>query len=107
MEKVHKVTLKGKEYTLKCDLNALYEIEVLTGRNALTENIFKGLRATDMRAMLYVFLKPDNPEITIDQVGHMVEPKDMTEITEILIYTFHDSIPKADPDAKKKEVPGE
>ena len=71
MKKTVSITL-DRERQLKLDLNAMSEFEELTGKSLFT--IGDGLgQARYIRAMLYACMKSAKEEITLDQVGELID----------------------------------
>lgn len=98
-----KLTLKGKEYDLVFTMTALIDYEQLTGMNALTENIIKetiGLK--QIREFLYVILKQENPELTIEDCGNLVEVHRIGDVMKAIIQAFNLGMPEPGKEPKKK-----
>ena len=71
MKKTVSITL-DRERQLKLDLNAMSEFEELTGKSLFT--IGDGLgQARYIRAMLYACMKSAKEEITLDEVGELID----------------------------------
>jgi hypothetical protein len=71
MKKTVSITL-DRERQLKLDLNAMSEFEELTGKSLFT--IGDGLgQARYIRAMLYACMKSAKEEITMDEVGELID----------------------------------
>jgi len=98
-----KITLAGKERELRFTLNVMETVEELTGKNALTQNIFDDLSAKNIRAILYAYLQ-DDEELTIKDVGAMVDPGNLEEVIKVMMEAYNDSVPKSDGNKKKGKV---
>lgn len=96
-----KIELGGKERILQFDLGVMSDYEDLTGANALMENIFENISAKKLRALIFVVLKVNEPEITIEECGKFVNAGNMADVIEGLSKAF--KLGMAEPD-KKKEV---
>lgn len=96
-----KINLGSKEREIKFDLGIMSDYEDLTGANALMENIFENISAKKLRALLFVVLKVNDPEITIGECGKFVNAGNMTDVIEGLSKAFNLGMAKPD---KKKEV---
>lgn len=95
------INLGGKKRELKFDLGIMSDYEDLTGDNALMDAIFQKLSAKKLRAMLFVILNVDEPEITLEQCGSFVTPDNMVEIISKLSEAFNNATPDQN---KKKET---
>lgn len=69
---------------LRVNLGSLARAEELTGRHLLTEAGWKGLSARDILALLFAFLSADDPELTQEQLGELVDVSDMDLIVEAI-----------------------
>ena len=96
------IELGGKEREIKFDLGIMSDYEDLTGANALMENIFENISAKKLRALLFVVLKVNDPEITIDECGKFVNAGNMAEVIESLSNAFKLGMKGYD---KKKGIP--
>lgn len=94
-----KIQLGGKERELKFDLGIMSDYEDLTGANALMENIFQNISAKKLRALLFVVLKVNESEITIDECGKLVNAGNMAYVIESLSNAFQ--LGMNDPGKKK------
>jgi len=90
------IKLGGKERELKFDLGVMSDYEDLTGDNALMQDIFTGISSKKLRAMLFCVLKVDEPEITIDDCGKMVNASNIAEVLKQLGKAFNEGMPKSD-----------
>ena len=100
---IESVTIKlgGKERKLYFDLGIMSEYEDLTGDNALQDDIFNEITSKKLIRMLFVVLKIDDPEITIDEIGKMVTGHNIKDILPKLIEAFNAGLPESDSDKKK------
>lgn len=71
MKKTVSITL-DRERQLKLDLNAMSEFEELTGKSLFTIGEALG-QARYIRAMLYACMKSAKEEITLDEVGELID----------------------------------
>lgn len=71
MKKTVSITL-DRERNLKLDLNAMSEFEELTGKSLFTIGEALG-QARYIRAMLYACMKSAKEEITLDEVGELID----------------------------------
>lgn len=95
------IELGGKKRELKFDLGIMSDYEDLTGDNALIDDIFSGITAKKLKAMLFVILKVDDIEITIDECGRMVNSSNMAEVIKSLGKAFTEGLPKSNGQKKK------
>lgn len=71
MKKTVSITL-DRERQLKLDLNAMSEFEELTGKSLFTIGEALG-QARYIRAMLYACMKSAKEDITLDEVGELID----------------------------------
>ena len=76
----------GKEYKLPpIDMTTLANIEKTMGFGlARLQNKFENETMTTMRALIYALLKEEQPNLDIDDVGHLITLKEMTSISETI-----------------------
>ena len=87
--------IQDKEYLLRYDINALILLEDITGQsitNALNEDM--GIKM--LRNLLYVGLKRNHKEITIEGVGDLIQEYldadgDMEKLSELITVAFSES----------------
>lgn len=94
--------LGGVERKLCYDFNAIVVAEKATGVNLL-EGIVGQVNATNLRGLLWASLLREDPKITIDQVGALIQPRMLGMIHQALLATWFGSTEAAD----KDEAPGE
>lgn len=63
-----------RQRTLKGDLNALCSVEEATGRSVFSEGEYMRLMTTfsGQRALLWAFLRHEDPRLTLEQVGDLL-----------------------------------
>lgn len=83
---------------LVLDLNAMCEWETATGKNLA--QIGKTASVTEIRRLLWVMLKADDPAITLEQAGALVDLDNMGEVSEAL----RGAVKVAMPEAKAKAM---
>lgn len=92
-----KVTLKGKEFEVRFDLNALCVMQEKFGD--ITE-AFNGLDKSDfkkIRSLLHVGLaNGEHEEITEKEVGALIDMQNIGEVVDSLTKAFSDSMPEAE-----------
>lgn len=96
-----KIQLGGKERELKFDLGIMSDYEDLTGDNALQDDIFPKMTSKKLIRMLFVVLKVNEPDITIDEIGKMITGHNIKDVLPQIIKAFNLGLPKPDPDKKK------
>ena len=83
-----KVTLAdGKEYTLPAiNLNTManLEEEFDCGLAELEKRLRSGRTATTFRRLIHVLLRENYPNMTLEEAGKLVEPKDVKDISDSL-----------------------
>lgn len=85
-----------KPRRLVLDLNAMCEWETATGKNLA--QIGKTASVSEIRLLLWVMLKADDPAITLEQAGALVDLENMGEVSEAL----RSAVKVAMPEAKAK-----
>ncbi len=102
---IENVTIKlgGKERKLYFDLGIMSDYEDLTGDNALQGNIFEDITSKKLIRMLYVVLKVEDPNITIDEIGKMITGHNIKDILEKVIEAFSAGLPD-EKETKKKVI---
>lgn len=92
-----------KERRLVFDFNALCRLEELTGKNALSGETWSNLTARDVRALLWSAMLRDDPELKLEEVGELVNFKNLSKVTQALEKAFVSaSIPEDDKSMGKK-----
>jgi hypothetical protein len=96
---IRKVELKldGKTWPLVVTHNVLIECEDLTGLNLIAGEV-NLLRpsAKLVRALLYVALRRAGAKYTLDQVGDLINPKNIVMVQEGLLTAWAASMPAPD-----------
>lgn len=89
-----------KKRHLKFDLNAFAELEELYGdMNAVFEAMQKGsIKA--IRAMLWAGLVHEDKELTIEQVGSMIDMSNINDVVETVSKAIGEALPKVEDDGK-------
>ncbi len=64
------------------DLNALYDFEEETGKSFFAQEDMGDLRAKDYRALIWSCLRKEDPSITLEQVGALIDMSNFREIVE-------------------------
>lgn len=78
-----RITL-DRERTLLLDGNAMVEVEDILGEEFDLAKIFEG-GAKKLRALLYVGLKKDDPELTLEKAGELYFPTDVGKIMDAIL----------------------
>ena len=86
--------LHGKKFHLAFDFNAIATAESLTGLNLLGKMDLQNLNAVQYRALLYSTLLKKHPEITLDEVGAMINLATLPAITVALVHAWTGSQPE-------------
>ena len=89
------VVLLDRERRIRLDFNALAIAEDLTGKNLLDSDAWKGLKAGELRAVLYACLKHEDPHLTPEAVGAMIHPGNIGEIIAALNEAYAEAMPEA------------
>jgi hypothetical protein len=88
------VRLDDKEWPIVITHNVLIDCEELTGLNVLTGevNLLKP-SAKLVRALLYLALKGAGAKYSIEQIGDLITPKNLSTIQEALLNAWAASMP--------------
>lgn len=101
MRKKISITL-DRERFLRLDLNAMARFEEITGKSLFT--IGEGLQeAKALRAVLFCCLKSGGEDLTIDQVGELIDIDNFTMISENLAELMVSSYGKSDSQTSEKK----
>ncbi len=73
-----------KERSFELDLNAIIKYEELTGKSLLKKQEAPEMGAGDLRALLYVGLLREDPNLTIEQVGSFITIENMAEVAKAI-----------------------
>jgi len=90
------INLGGTEYPLKLNINGMIEFEEITGVNLMDGFDIKASGMKGIRALVYVCIKNDDTDITIEAVGEMIDLSKMEEISTALAGAFGDAMPQDD-----------
>jgi len=96
------VTIGGKERRLIFDFWAFFLIEKQTGKNALNGEMFTQPSVSDILTLLWAGLQTTE-KISMEDLGHMINFKDMPVLSEAIKQAFDQASPK-EVDAKKDEA---
>ena len=91
------LNLDGKVWPLAVTHNVLIECEELTGLNLIAGDV-NLLRpsAKLVRALLYVVLRRAGAQFTLEQVGDLINPKNIVLVQESLLTAWAASMPVPD-----------
>lgn len=70
------------------DFNAICALEDVTGKNALDGKTWNALSARDVRALLWGALLRDDPKLTIERVGELINFTNLPIITAAIEKAF-------------------
>lgn len=98
-----KITLKGKEFEVKFDLNALCNLQEKFGD---ITTAFDGMEKSDfkkIRSLLHIGLANGaHEDITETEVGALIDMRNITEVVEALNEAFSNAMPSTDEDDEGK-----
>jgi hypothetical protein len=100
MAKNHKILL-DRERNLRLDLNAMSEFEELTGTSLFTIGE-KMSEAKNIRALLYCTMKSAGEEITLNELGSLIDFENINIISEALGKLMNASYGESDSKTEKK-----
>lgn len=84
-----------REREVKFDLNAMAKFAEITGHE-IWEADWRNIKSADLRLMLWCALLRDDPSITLEGAGALIDSENMEQITQSLIATAAASMPKKD-----------
>jgi hypothetical protein len=88
-----KLKLKGMEVEIKCNLNTFCELEnIYNSPDEVFSALAKG-SFTAIRGVIWANLKRENPYITPEEVGELIDFNDITEISDVIIKSIDNSMP--------------
>jgi hypothetical protein len=101
------IELGGKTRHFKLDMNAMAVYEWLTGKTIFNQNT-EDIGVSDIRALLYALLIHEDPDLTLEQVGSMVDISKLDDISDKLTEAFEAILPGAEKKTVKKgkKIPG-
>lgn len=100
------VIVEGHEYFLEYDFNAIAKAEEMTGLNLFSSFDFTHLSVTKFRAMLYASLLKAQPDITVEEAGHLVTYKTLAMLTIKMVEAWHGSRPEVKEDEGNAQAEG-
>lgn len=83
--------LNGETYWLIFDFNAIARAEQVAKVNLLESLDFSGLTAAQYRGLFYASLLKAHPEVTIDEVGQLINLRSMAKISAALLQAWKNS----------------
>lgn len=92
-------------YHLAYDFNAIVKAEQVTGVNLLSSAVGE-ITATSLRGLLWASLLPENPDMTIEEVGSLIKPSNVGTIRKAITTAWFGSVKDKDDDAgEDQETP--
>jgi hypothetical protein len=101
------VALDGREWQLVVTTNVLCELETMTGVNALfgSDSVFTRPSARTLRAVLYLCLREQGAEYTLEEVGNLITSKTLPLVTKGIMLAWVASMPrKEDVESEMGEI---
>ena len=86
------IEIEGTTYTLVLDLWALKVWKDETGKDLLAGDVPTGVG--DIIAFFYAALRFKHPEITMEEVGHLIYPGNMQDIMDALTALTSETMPE-------------
>lgn len=87
-------SLDGTPRKARMDFNVLAEFEEETGRKVVTEGGMKDVSAREARALIFLMLKQEDEDITIEEVGRMLHVGNFSAIGEEIQSIFSQAMPE-------------
>lgn len=96
-DKGNQIVLGGKVFTVKFDLNALCEMQSQFGSMEKAFTTLEQGDFTKIRALLHIALaNGENEDITVKQVGGLIDIKTMPAVVGVLEKTIVESMPEVE-----------
>lgn len=95
--------LGGVDRHPRYDHNAIVQAEAATGINLLTAMV-DDITATKLRGLLWASLLPDDPDLTLEDAGKLINPLNIGTIHSALLASWFGSL--SDDEEPKAETPG-
>lgn len=93
-----------RKRTLRFDFNAIVALEEQTGRSLLKGDLFDLGSAKDVRALLYAGLCGDDPSLTPEATGRLIDLRNMQRISETIGEAIRMALPQPDEDGPEGNV---
>ena len=100
------VELDGTTYTMAFDLNAMVQFEEATGKSLINRAEGDEFSAKELRALLWACLAGDSPSLTLEEVGMMITPYNMAEVSGKISEMMQANLPEGGGGAPKPKKPG-
>jgi hypothetical protein len=94
--------IDGSTYRLAYDFNAIAQVEQSQGVNLLKNFMVSELNASSLRGILYAGLLKAHPEMTMEDAGRLIHPRNINSILETVVRAYEASMPE-----KKEAAAGE
>lgn len=96
-----KITIEGKEYKMRLDLNALSDFENMTGKSIMRGGLtdIANLDLSDVRGLLWACMVQEDESLTIREVGRMIHIGNITELTETIAKLVQGTMPEPQEEA--------
>ncbi len=85
-----------KPRNIKITFNTLKLIEKATGKNTLKQETWENMSASDMIDFLWACLVHEDKDLKAEDVGEMIHPGNMKQVSEILSKAFKESTSQSD-----------
>jgi len=83
-----------KPRNLCLDLNAMVLFEEATGKSLFDKGTLNSMKAKDTRALLWACLKREDPNLTLEDVGKMIDSSNIAEVSQKLMEALAVAIPE-------------
>lgn len=101
------ITLEGKEYHMRLDLNALSDFESMTGKSIMRGGLtdISNLELSDARALLWACMVQEDESLTIRQVGRLISVNNLAELVETIQSLVSGAMPEAPEEGQQDASP--
>ena len=93
-----------KERHMRLPFNAIIEFEKMTGKK-ITEMDEKNMSMENIRALIFVALKGEDKDLTVEQVGDMLHFGNIGDVTKKINLLFEVSMPEKEEGGNPKPKP--
>lgn len=98
---MNNIKIGDKEYKYDLNLNAMVNFEEETDKSLINADLTDNFSVKDIRALLWAGIN-EAEEISIEEVGKMVNLKNIEKISEEIIDAFDDVLPEGEENVKAK-----
>ena len=95
------VNIKGKNYKLALDMNALCELEEIYGDIKSAVALFKEKPIRTVRNFIYAMLKSQDPKLTVSKAGALIDTTNFNQVVDAITVLIDEAFP---PEEEMEEI---